>query len=591
MRTIGRGGAKRRVFLALLALVAVTTLIQAAPAPAALPPFGGGPITADCPTVVANDHSVNALRFSATGLTPDTTYYVKLRFSPNTTPAGSDNRGFTWNGTSQAWVQERTDDWTAFPSITTDASGDWIGTGSSDWFYLKFGDTTKTGDYYLLVSLSTGTQGNTANCDTPVPVAVRDAETATYRVHPGQAAGSAGKRVDVVHHADVGDSGAAPLSLNRTETNGCDDDSNGTVDDEVAGVQQTGGFRLAVPTDTLVDLRIQKAVWPADSTGLTHATPDVDIALGASDMNPPTAPASLVAVAGAGSVELTWTEATDDTAVTGYDIYRWSDAQAGAGYTAPARLIASVSSATLTYSDSSVAAGSEHHYIIRARDGATNVGPRSAQADISLPAPTVLTLQASKSTVDWKAPATLSGALTVAGGTAAVEGKQVRLEQSLTGTGNWTPLGELLGPVTANLYSVLVIPIRATFYRLNFAGDGDYAESVSSAVKVTPRVKLGTPVAPKTAARRRAFTVYGSLVPRHTPGARNVKIKCYRKASSGAWVLKKTVSAKNADYGSYTRYKARFMLPSAGSWRLIAKYAATAKYAASASGARYVRVK
>ena len=151
-------------------------LAQAVPAMAASSPFDGGPLAVDTATAVANDHTVYAMRFSATTggtypLDAHTTYYVKLRFTPNAdgSPAGVDNRGFTWNGTS-GLAQER-DDWTAFPTVTTDATGT---IAQSDWFYCKFGDTTKNGTYSLLVSLSTGASGSTRNGSMVVPVTVFD---------------------------------------------------------------------------------------------------------------------------------------------------------------------------------------------------------------------------------------------------------------------------------------------------------------------------------------------------------------------------------------------------------------------------------
>jgi hypothetical protein len=685
MHVTARGGASRRPFLALLALPALLLLALTAPAMAAQPPFTGGPIATDCPTAIANDHSVNAMRFTASGLAPSTTYYVKLRFSPNTTPAGSDNRSFTWNPGTQAWVQERTDDWTAFPSITTDASGVWAGTGNSDWFYVKFGDTTMTGAYYLLVSLSTGVQGNTANSATPIAVTVMDMATAGYWVHAGPASGAAGKRVDVVAHADGANANAAPLSLIRAEPNLCDDDGNGIVDDEQPGLVQAGGFRLAAPAGQIVDARVQKTVWPAGSLGITSLTPDVDIALGGDDITPPSAPASLSVAAGVAATGLSWGAATDDTGVAGYDIYRWSDADGGAGYTAAPTPIATVAGTTLTYWDASVALGADYHYIIRARDAATNVGPRSAQGDVTPPgavtglgatagdgvvdlawtnpadadlagvrivrttaaaaslpthgaavydgagdstsdatvvngtayfytafsydtdgaysagvsveaaphAPwsTALTLQASAAVVKWNVPVSFSGALALTAGLTPVEGKQVQLQRSYNGLDGWTAVGSPLDPVTANQYATSVVPARSTFYRLSFAGDGDCAASVSNVVKVTPAVKLGTPVAPSTVRRAKAFAVYGSLVPKHASGATNVKVKCYRKSSTGAWVLRKTVTAKNTNYGTSTRYKASISLPTAGSWKLVASYATTAKYAAATSGARFVKAK
>ena len=97
---------RRHVFLALLAAIMLLALAQAVPALAASSPFDGGPLAVDTATAVANDHTVYAMRFSATAggtypLDADTTYFVKLRFTPNSdgTPAGVDNRGFTWNGT------------------------------------------------------------------------------------------------------------------------------------------------------------------------------------------------------------------------------------------------------------------------------------------------------------------------------------------------------------------------------------------------------------------------------------------------------------------------------------------------------------
>ena len=45
-------------------------------------------------------------------------------------------------------------------------------------------------------------------------------------------------------------------------------------------------------------------------------------------------------------------------------------------------------------------------------------------------------------------------------------------------------------------------------------------------------------------------------------------------------MLKKTVTATNSTDGSASRYTARFSLAHAGSWKLVAYAAATAKYAA-----------
>ena len=97
---------RRLVFLTLLAALLLLALAQAVPVFAASVLFDGGPVAADTATMLANDHTVYALRFSnevasVNPAIPDGTYYVKVRLTPNAdgSPAGVDNRGFTWNGT------------------------------------------------------------------------------------------------------------------------------------------------------------------------------------------------------------------------------------------------------------------------------------------------------------------------------------------------------------------------------------------------------------------------------------------------------------------------------------------------------------
>ena len=179
-KTAPRSRTRRVAFLGLLAAMLLLALAQAVPAMAASTLFDGGPVAADTATTLANDHTVYAFRFSnTTGGTyplPDGDYYVKVRFTPNAdgSPAGVDNRGFTWNAGSGAWVQER-EDWTLFPTVTV--TGGLItggsSAGTSGWFYYKFGDTTKAGTYYLLISLSSGVAGTTRNGNITIPVTLR----------------------------------------------------------------------------------------------------------------------------------------------------------------------------------------------------------------------------------------------------------------------------------------------------------------------------------------------------------------------------------------------------------------------------------
>jgi chitodextrinase len=93
------------------------------------------------------------------------------------------------------------------------------------------------------------------------------------------------------------------------------------------------------------------------------------------DSTPPGAPPNLATTAvSAFSVGLGWNAASDNTGVTGYDLYR------------DGVLFASLGAVT-TYTDSTVLGGSTHTYFLKARDIAGNVSPASATVTVSTPQP------------------------------------------------------------------------------------------------------------------------------------------------------------------------------------------------------------
>ena len=85
---------------------------------------------------------------------------------------------------------------------------------------------------------------------------------------------------------------------------------------------------------------------------------------GSSDSTPPSAPSNL-AVTGttASSASLSWSPATDNVAVTGYDVYRGGT------------LVGST--AGTSYTDTGLSAGTAYTYTVRARDAAGNVSAAS----------------------------------------------------------------------------------------------------------------------------------------------------------------------------------------------------------------------
>jgi hypothetical protein len=274
--------------------------------------------------------------------------------------------------------------------------------------------------------------------------------------------------------------------------------------------------------------------------------------------------------------------------VTGYRIYRWTDAPTGAGYTPMPVKVGTVTTGT-TFTDAGLSNGTTYHYLVRAFDAATNVGPRSLTVDATPIGVTGLAFRATPTTVAWGKPWTLNAALSTAA-RAAIPDAQVKLMQSVS-SGAWALVSTLTPAAGTSTYTgSIAAPTQKTAYRLVYEGAAAYAETISGSVTVTPKVKLGHPVAPLTVKKKKSFTVYGSLTPKANAGSKTVKVKCYLK-KSGKWVLKKTVTTKNSNKGSASQYKASMSLPSRGSWKLVAFAAATSKYAATTSGSEYLKVK
>ena len=103
-----------------------------------------------------------------------------------------------------------------------------------------------------------------------------------------------------------------------------------------------------------------------------------------SDTQPPTAPTNLTATATTGTqINLGWTAATDNIAVTGYLIERCQ----GAGCSTFTQIAAPAGTGT-TYSDTGLTPGTSYSYRVRATDAAANLSSYSATASASTPSGT-----------------------------------------------------------------------------------------------------------------------------------------------------------------------------------------------------------
>ncbi len=93
----------------------------------------------------------------------------------------------------------------------------------------------------------------------------------------------------------------------------------------------------------------------------------------AGDTSAPTVPGNVSAVAGSPfAVHVSWDASTDDTGVTGYDLYR------------DGALWKSLGTET-AYDDTTVLNSSTHHYAVRARDLAANVSALSPEVSVTTP--------------------------------------------------------------------------------------------------------------------------------------------------------------------------------------------------------------
>jgi len=368
--------ARRALGLA-LALALAMPVWAATPAMAAGEDFVGGPIAEDMPLYIANDHTPQAIRFNAGGLTPNTAYEVKIRLSPNMAPAGNENRGFTWNPTTNLWVQNRGPVWGAnnYPTVTTDASGNIT---QSPWFFFKFGNEGNSGTYYIIVTLNSGGEGTAQNAVTKPAVTVLDMKADGTRVHTGalSATTAQSERRAIVAPSASTNSTATIWSATRTEANLVDDDSNGVVDDEDMGLLgSTGDYLMAAPASSTID------VWVQQNRRVNDAVlggPDESIALGAQDKIAPTKPAGLTATPTDQKITLAWDASTDASGVVGYKIYRWENVNS-VEYT-PVHTMIGTTTETSFEDTSTTLGGVTYNYEVRAIDAATNVSAASVHA-------------------------------------------------------------------------------------------------------------------------------------------------------------------------------------------------------------------
>jgi tripartite motif-containing protein 71 len=138
-------------------------------------------------------------------------------------------------------------------------------------------------------------------------------------------------------------------------------------------------------------------------------------------------------------------------------------------------------------------------------------------------------------------------------------------------------------------YTTTVAPVRASYYRAVFRGDATHRASASTARRTVPGVLVGTPGVPGSVRLRTAFTISGTIRPKHATGGHSVKIVLQRKEGS-RWKTRATVVARDAAVGSvtsYSRYSVSAKVTLKGSWRAQAVHAYDGLHGAGTSAWTY----
>jgi chitodextrinase len=136
----------------------------------------------------------------------------------------------------------------------------------------------------------------------------------------------------------------------------------------------------------------------------------------APDTTPPSTPASLAGTATSGAITLTWTASTDDTGVTGYNVYRGGALLAGTTAT--------------SFVDSSVTPGTTYDYTVKARDAAGNLSAASNTATVTAASTGSSGTAPNTATADWASGA--SGALRIPSSAGATADSTERLMLTIT---------------------------------------------------------------------------------------------------------------------------------------------------------------
>ncbi len=133
------------------------------------------------------------------------------------------------------------------------------------------------------------------------------------------------------------------------------------------------GTTLAYTDNTVASLTSYSYAVDAFDGGGNHSTQSTPASVTTPDWTPPSVPAGVTATAASPTeIDLSWSAATDNVGVAGYDVYR------------DTALLVTLGPAALTFTDT-VVAGSTHAYTVDAFDAAGNHSAQSSAVTVTTP--------------------------------------------------------------------------------------------------------------------------------------------------------------------------------------------------------------
>ncbi len=362
--------------------------------------------------------------------------------------------------------------------------------------------------YYVVVATDAAADVSAPSAEASAAVVPPPPDTTPPTPPTSTSTSVSGSSVTVSWTAATDDTGVTGYDVYRSSTSGFTP-SGATL---VGSTSSTSFGDTSVPVGTWYYVVIA-----GDAAG-NHSDPSAQtsaVVLPPPDTTAPSAPTGVSGSAVGHAVTVTWTASTDDTAVTGYDVYRGTSA----GFTANSSSKVGTTAGT-TFNDPSVATGTVFYKVI-AFDAATNRSDASAaSAAVVVP--------------DVDAPTTPTGlAVTASGTTANAVWNASSDNVGVTGydvyrstTSGFTPDGSTkVGTTATTSFSDPSLPSGTYYYRVIAFDAASNRSSASTqaavAVALTPTVVVLSPTADTYANQGAATTNYGtagSLASRGTTG-------------------------------------------------------------------------